>query len=79
MQDAAGTLTPLVTEKSEKFPYDEKLKKMPVVLLQDKGSASASEVMSAALKDLKRGYIIGRRVSEKERFKKHWTCQTVEK
>ena len=51
--------TPLVTEKTEKFPYDEKLKKMPVVLLQDKGSASASEVMSAALKDLKRGYIIG--------------------
>ena len=32
---------------------------MPIVLLQDKGSASASEVMSAALKDLKRGYIIG--------------------
>ncbi|HJF30752.1 MAG TPA: S41 family peptidase [Sporosarcina psychrophila] len=59
MEDAAGTLEPLATENSEKFPYDEKLKKMPVVLLQDKGSASASEVMSAALKDLKRGYIIG--------------------
>ena len=28
-------------------------------MLQDKGSASASEVMSAAVKDLKRGYIIG--------------------
>ncbi|AMQ07510.1 S41 family peptidase [Sporosarcina psychrophila] len=59
MQDAAGTLEPLVTEKTDKFPYDEKLQKMPIVLLQDKGSASASEVMSAALKDLKRGYIIG--------------------
>ena len=49
--------------------YDEKLKKMPIVLLQDKGSASASEVLSGALKDLNRGYIMGRRVSEKERFK----------
>ena len=59
MQDAQGALTPLVTEKSEKLSYDEKLKKMPVVLLQDKGSASASEVLSGALKDLKRGYITG--------------------
>ena len=52
-------LTPLITEKSEKLAFDEKLKKMPVVLLQDKGSASASEVLSGALKDLKRGYITG--------------------
>lgn len=59
MQDAQGALTPLVTEKSEKYAYDDKLKKMPVVLLQDKGSASASEVLSGALKDLKRGYITG--------------------
>jgi len=59
MEDAAGNLEPLATEKSEKLAYDEKLKKVPVVLLQDKGSASASEVLSAALKDLNRGYIIG--------------------
>ena len=59
MQDAKKALTPLITEKSEKFAFDEKLKKMPVVLLQDKGSASASEVLSGALKDLKRGYITG--------------------
>ena len=59
MQNAKGQLTPLTVEPSKKFTFDEKLKKMPVVLLQDKGSASASEVLSGALKDLKRGFIIG--------------------
>ncbi|WP_432357629.1 S41 family peptidase [Sporosarcina sp. UB5] len=59
MQNAKGELTPLVVEPSKNFTYDEKLKKMPVVLLQDKGSASASEVLSGALKDLRRGFIIG--------------------
>ena len=59
MQDAKGALTPLVTERSEELAYDEKLKNIPIVLLQDKGSASASEVLSGALKDLKRGYITG--------------------
>ena len=59
MQNAKGQLTPLTVAPSEKFTFDEKLKKIPVVLLQDKGSASASEVLSGALKDLKRGFIIG--------------------
>ncbi|MEK5040783.1 S41 family peptidase [Sporosarcina sp. FSL K6-3457] len=59
MQDAKGALTPLVTEKSDKYAYDEKLMNMPIVLLQDKGSASASEVLSGALQALKRGYITG--------------------
>ncbi|WP_269051494.1 S41 family peptidase [Sporosarcina sp. G11-34] len=59
MQDAKGIMTPLVVEKSEKRVFDEKLKKIPIVLLQDKGSASASEVLSGAMKDLKRGYITG--------------------
>ncbi|MFC5604658.1 S41 family peptidase [Sporosarcina koreensis] len=59
MQNAKGQLTPLTVEPSKKFTYDEKLKKMPVILLQDKGSASASEVLSGAIKDLRRGFIIG--------------------
>ena len=59
MQDAKGILTPLVVETSEDHTFDEKLKRLPIVLLQDKGSASASEVLSGALKDLKRGYIAG--------------------
>lgn len=61
MQNAKGELTPLVVEPSEKFEFDEKLKRMPVVLLQDKGSASASEVLSGAIKDLRRGFIIGQK------------------
>ncbi|MFJ7932853.1 S41 family peptidase [Sporosarcina sp. NPDC096371] len=59
MQNQQGALTPLVIEKSKDLSYDKKLKSMPVALLQDKGSASASEVLSGALKDLKRGYIMG--------------------
>lgn len=59
MQDAQGALTPLVVEPSEKLTFNEALKQLPIVLLQDKGSASASEVLSGALKDLKRGFITG--------------------
>ncbi|MBE1555039.1 S41 family peptidase [Sporosarcina limicola] len=59
MQDPKGMLSPLVPEFSDGNSFDEKLKKMPIVLLQDKGSASASEVLSGALKDLKRGFITG--------------------
>ena len=59
MEDGKGALTPLVVEKSEEIQFDEKLKKIPIVLLQDSGSASASEVLSGALKDLKRGVIAG--------------------
>lgn len=59
MQDAKDALTPLMTEKPEELAFDDKLKKMPIVLLQDKGSASASEVLSGALKDLQRGFITG--------------------
>jgi len=59
MQDGNGALTPLVVEKPEDIVFNEKLKKVPLVLLQDKGSASASEVLSGALKDLRRGFIAG--------------------
>lgn len=59
MEDGKGALTPLVVENSEKIQFDEKLKEIPIVLLQDNGSASASEVLSGALKDLQRGVIAG--------------------
>lgn len=59
LQDVDGSLEPLTAGPSENVEYDEKLKKIPLVLLQDKGSASASEMLSGAIKDLKRGYIAG--------------------
>ena len=59
MQGADGSLEPLTASPSEKVKFDDKLKKIPLVLLQDKGSASASEMLSGAIKDLRRGYIAG--------------------
>lgn len=59
MEDANGALTPLLAEDSSENVYHEKLKSIPIVLLQDKGSASASEVLGGALQDVKRAIIIG--------------------
>ena len=59
MEDADGQLTPLVTEQPEDIEYNPKLQLLPIALMQDKGSASASEVLSGALQDLGRGFIIG--------------------
>lgn len=59
MEDVKGQLTPLVTESAKELEYNPKLQSIPVVLLQDKGSASASEVLSGALQDLGRGFIVG--------------------
>lgn len=55
MQDPKGVLEMLNTESKEK-PY---LNKIPAVLLQNGGSASASEVLVGAMKDHKRAMIIG--------------------
>ena len=55
MQDAKGVLEMLNTE-SQEAPY---INKIPAVLLQNGGSASASEVLAGALKDLNRAMIIG--------------------
>ena len=59
MEDPNGALTPLLAEDSSENVYHEQLKSIPIVLLQDKGSASASEVLGGALQDLKRAMIIG--------------------
>ncbi|WOV85867.1 S41 family peptidase [Sporosarcina jeotgali] len=59
MEDVKGQLTPLVTEQPKELKFNPKLQVIPVVLLQDKGSASASEVLSGALQDLGRGFIVG--------------------
>ncbi len=60
MEDAVGNQEPLQLGKKDlAFEYDEQLQKLPTVLLQDEGSASASEVLSGALKELSRATIIG--------------------
>lgn len=59
MEDANGALTPLLAEDSAELTFHKALKSTPIVLLQDEGSASASEVLSGALQDLKRAMIIG--------------------
>ncbi|MBK3494868.1 S41 family peptidase [Viridibacillus sp. YIM B01967] len=60
MQNSKGELKPLETvTNKEKLTFDEQLKRVPIVLLQDEGSASASEVLSGALKELNRATIAG--------------------
>jgi len=55
MQDAKGVLEMLNTESKD----NQYLNKLPMILLQNGGSASASEVLAGALKDNKRAMIVG--------------------
>ncbi|WP_040227770.1 S41 family peptidase [Bhargavaea cecembensis] len=59
MEDAGGAKEPLETEAPEDGAYAESMRGMKTVLLQDKGSASASEVLSGALRDNGRAFIVG--------------------
>ncbi|MET3575636.1 S41 family peptidase [Bhargavaea ullalensis] len=59
MEDADGVKEPLETEAPGDEEYAGKMRKIKTVLLQDKGSASASEVLSGALKDNGRTFVVG--------------------
>ena len=60
MQNSEGAMEPLKTDtKNFDENYLRTMKKIPIVLLQNQGSASASEVLGGALKSWERASIIG--------------------
>lgn len=60
MQNHDGVTEPLKTKTVEQFgPYVKWLRETPLTLIQNEGSASASEVFAGALQDWKRSVIIG--------------------
>lgn len=60
MQNAEGTMEAFKTAKLDvDDDYLKRMKTIPLVVLQNEGSASASEVMAAALKSWNRAIIVG--------------------
>lgn len=72
MQDAEGVLEPLPVVVQNEDAYIKTMRKMPLVLLQDEGSASASEVLSGALKSNKRALIAGTKSFGKGTVQETW-------
>ena len=60
MQNGKGAMEPLKTSKLEADDfYLEKMKKFPIIVLQNEGSASASEVMAGAVQSWERALLVG--------------------
>ncbi len=70
MQNAEGAMEPLKTEsKSFDEKYLQTMYKIPIVVLQNSGSASASEVLSGALKSWGRASLVGVKSFEREQYR----------
>ncbi len=74
MQNAEGAMEPLKTEsKSFDEKYLQIMNNIPIVVLQNQGSASASEVLSGALKGWGRASIVGVKSFGKGTVQESWS------
>ncbi|WP_427109467.1 S41 family peptidase [Lysinibacillus xylanilyticus] len=76
MQNAEGAMEPLKTEsKSFDEKYLQTMYKIPIVVLQNSGSASASEVLSGALKSWGRASLVGVKSFGKGTVQESWSLK----
>lgn len=76
MQNGQGAMEELKTaDIEEEKQYLDKMKKLPIVLLQNEGSASASEVMAGAVKSWERALIVGVKSFGKGTVQETWDLE----